>query len=248
MHVRHCNARPTLQRTPDMTRRMANPLRIAVAALMLAAAASCGGGNEDSPVEPVAPPTVASVNVIAATTALSVRQSSALSVRAYDSRGTLLTPSAVGWSSSNTGIATVAADGSLVGVSPGSARITATVDGISGVLDVIVTPAVVAQVLLSVGPQMTFVVNDTMTLQVTVLDATGTRLTDRPIIWETSSAGTARITPSGFLTATGVGGATLKATVDGKSASTAVLVTLLPLEDHVSNGALSARVGRPGHR
>ena len=92
----------------------------------------------------VAPAKVARVRVIPDSLVLSRGATGGLTAVAYDSTGAVLTGRAVTWASSDSVIATVSATGTVTAVSPGTATVTATVDGISGTARVIVTspPAV----------------------------------------------------------------------------------------------------------
>src|SRR5581483_3097148 len=99
-----------------------------LAPFVLLAAAACGGGSSSGGGS-TGPKPVASVSVTAATTVISVGQQSALNFVALDASGAAVTGRTVTWASSNSLVATVTTTGIVSGVSPGTATISATVEG-----------------------------------------------------------------------------------------------------------------------
>ena len=83
-------------------------------------------------------PTVAIVTVTPPTLALQVGASGTITAQASSAIGSVIAGKTATWTSSNAGIAAVSA-GVVLGVSPGNALITATIDGISAVATVSVT-------------------------------------------------------------------------------------------------------------
>jgi len=160
-----------------------------------------------------------------------------------DALGRLLNNPSVAWTSSDVGVATVAADSSgnaglsfatVTGVSPGSATITATSGTASGTASVTVTPALpVASV--TVSPALaTMVVQGRTQLSAVVRDANDKVLAGHPIAWTTDNAAVATVDANGVVTGIGVGSAAVSATSEGVSDTAAITVT------QVSFGSVSA--------
>ncbi|MGQ0703558.1 MAG: Ig-like domain-containing protein, partial [Gemmatimonadales bacterium] len=106
-----------------------NRLRLWICAGVL----SCGGGGTVAPPPPPSPPTpVASVEVSAATATLVPSATAQLSATPRDAGGNALLGRSVSWASSAQAVATVSATGLVTGVTPGSATISATVEGKTG--------------------------------------------------------------------------------------------------------------------
>ncbi len=121
-----------------MTRRI-----LAAGALALAlAAAGCGGGEGTAaPTPPPPPAPVATrVEVLAPVTALPVGRTTLLSALVRNQQGNPMT-APVTWQSAAPGVATVDAGGTVTGVAPGSAVITATAGSASGSVTFTVTGA-----------------------------------------------------------------------------------------------------------
>jgi len=132
-----------------------NRPRLLVAALAVALA-SCGGDS-------TAPePTVASVTVSPSSGSLdAVGASVQFTASAKDASGSAVTGKPVTWSSSAVTVATISSAGLATAVSPGTAAITATVEGVAGsaVLTVTETPAAcqnTTTVTLAVGGTQTY--------------------------------------------------------------------------------------------
>ncbi len=80
----------------------------------------------------VDPEPVASVEVIPDQAVVSVGQTLKLTAVARDANGNVLEDRVVGWSSSNIAVAPVDEQGNVTGSAPGSARVTATSEGVGG--------------------------------------------------------------------------------------------------------------------
>ncbi len=89
---------------------------------------------------------VATVTVSPATVQLAYKGSAQLTATVQDAQGNTLTDRTVRWNSSDFGVARVLADGSVTGAGPGSATITATVEGVQGAADVTVAPLVLTSI------------------------------------------------------------------------------------------------------
>lgn len=125
---------------------------------LIALAIGCSSGTTDSSTTTTGNPTggnsqtVAVVTITPSTLSLSVGGTGTLAAQAISSTGATITGKSVAWSSSNTSIATVAA-GVVVGVGPGVALITATIDSKNAVVSVTVAAPVSPQAIFaSIAP------------------------------------------------------------------------------------------------
>ena len=146
-----------------------------------------------------------------------------------DANGNTLTGRTVAWTTSNASHATVNSSSGLVsGVAVGTATITATSEGKSGTSAVTVvagTPAPVATVTVTPNPA-SVAVGATVPLTATLKDANGNTLTGRTVAWTTSNASHATVnSSSGLVSGVAAGTATITATSEGKSGTSAVTVT-----------------------
>jgi uncharacterized protein YjdB len=141
-----------------------------------------------------------------------------LTATSLDAAGGVLGRRAVSWSTSNAAIATISAQGVVTGIAPGTATISATVEGQTGTLPVTVTAGGVATVTLT--PASGYLPTGIpVPLQAVLRDANNTIVTDRAIGWVTSDLGIAAVSASGVVTATKIGDVTITATSEGHSAA-----------------------------
>lgn len=117
--------------------------------VLLSLLAACSGtadsvvdpGPTDPPDPPDSPASVATVAVAPQEAVLEVGAALQFTAEARDSAGAVLVGRTVSWSSSDPTAATVEADGSVHGEAPGTATITADVEGVSGSAPVVVVHA-----------------------------------------------------------------------------------------------------------
>lgn len=164
---------------------------------------------------------VARVAVSFSSASLGIGQTARAVATAQDVSGNPVTGKNVEWSSDASNVATVSAQGVVEGVGPGSARITATVDGVAGSapLDVFATgttssSAKVATVVVVVTPS-TFAVGHTAQAVATPLDSAGKIVTGRTIAWSALNLDIATVSAAGLVTGLSAGSATIRATIDG---------------------------------
>src|SRR5216117_3911013 len=186
---------------------------------------------------------VASVAVSPVAAGLTVGATTQLTATPEDSSGTALTGRAVTWATSNGAVATVSANGLVTGVAIGSATITATSEGQSGTAALTVTNVPVASV--TVSPTAAGVtMGATTQLTATPKDANGTALSGRVVTWATSNAAAATVSASGLVTGVAAGSATITATSEGQSGTSAITVTNVPVASvTVSPATASLTVG-----
>jgi len=149
----------------------------------------------------------------------------------------------VTWATSNAAAATVSASGLVTGAAAGSATITATSEGQSGTAAVTVTNVPVASVTVSPATA-SVTVGATSQLTATAKDANGTALSGRVVTWATSNAAVATVSASGLVTGVAAGAATITATSEGQSGTSAMTVTNVPVASvTVSPASGSVTVG-----
>jgi len=170
---------------------------------------------------------VASVTVSPATAAIRVAGKVPLTATPKDSIGAALSGRVVTWGTSAPGVATVNASGLVTGVSPGSATITATSETKSGTASVSVTLAPVSTVTVSPAAA-TVSIAGTQQLTATLKDSMNNTLSGRAIAWATSAPLVASVNGSGLVTALVAGSATITATSEGKSGTSAITVPVAP--------------------
>jgi len=181
----------------------------------------------------------ASVEVAPTSATVSAADTVMLHATVRDAAGHLLVyfPD-LSWTSSDPAFATVALTdpgtfGSTVatvtGVSPGSVTITGTTGTASGTAAVTVGPrALVASVTVTPG-SATLVAEGTVRLSATPRDANGRVLLSRPITWASDNEAVATVDANGLVTAVGLGSATVTATSEGVSGTSAITVTTISL-------------------
>src|SRR5438128_855806 len=203
-----------------------HPLRlIALAALTVAAAV----GACERATTPIGPPAaVASVDVTPATATAQAGQTVQLSATPKDVNGLPLSGRTVTWASSNPSVATVSNAGLASAVTPGSATITATSEGMSGTSSITVTNIPVASV--GVTPATATVQTGlTVQLAATPQDANGAALSGRTVSWSSSNTSVATVSSSGLVSGVTPGSATITATSEGKSGTSSITVTNIPV-------------------
>lgn len=174
-----------------------------------------------SVVEP--PPKVASVRVTPDKLSLFVAGSSNLVATPYDNRGNAITGRSVVWTTNNAAVASVSQAGRVTGLLPGTAVITAVVDGISGHSTVDVRLVPVSRVTLTPS-DVTVKAGKTATLVARVMDADNNPLTGRTVNWSSSDTRIATVDQSGVVRAVRRGNATITATSEGKLGTASVRV------------------------
>jgi uncharacterized protein YjdB len=139
----------------------------------------------------------------------------------------VLTDRIVGWTSSNTTIATVSNTGRVTGVKAGVVTITATSEGVSGNAFVAVG---ISSIVVTPNPT-TVGVGETRQLTATARDASNATVTGVPLEWTSSATNRATVSASGLVTgvSTGGGSVTISARVGSVSGSSAVTVTAPPV-------------------
>lgn|ERR1041385_3793119 len=185
-------------------------------------------GTSDTATVTVQQLPVASVLVTPAVVSVLIGAGAQLTATPQDANGNPLSGRTVNWSTSDAAVATVSSSGLVTGVTAGSATVTATSEGQSGTSAVTVSAVPVASV--SVSPtSASLQTGQTIQLAATPKDASGNPLSGRVVTWATSNASVATVSANGLVTGGAAGSATITATSEGKSATSAITVTSVPV-------------------
>ncbi|MEO7965337.1 MAG: Ig-like domain-containing protein [Gemmatimonadaceae bacterium] len=173
---------------------------------------------------------VAKVAVSPSTGSLLQGATAQLTATITDSRGLPMAGKVATWTSSNPTVASVSSAGLVRAVAPGSATITATSDGVSGTATFAISLVPVASVTLSPATGAVFT-GRTLQLTVAIEDANGNALSTvgRTVVWTSSDPAVASVGSTGVVTGTAPGSATITATVQGKSGTSSLTVTNVPV-------------------
>lgn len=200
--------------------------RTALATLGLALLALSGCDESGT-----APRVVDTVTVSPGDTTLLVGGTVQLQVVARDAAGVRIDGVAAAWSTGNGTVASVSAGGSLTAVATGTTRITATLGGVDGLMDVTVegedpgpAPGPVASVTLD-RVAVSLEEGGGTTLVATARDAQGNVVLGPLVQWTTSNVAIAQVGFSGEVSGVKVGSAQVTARVNGATATAAVSVT-----------------------
>ncbi len=187
---------------------------------------SLSGYAANTAVTVVAP--VATLVVSPPATTLAIGAAQQLTASAFDANGGPLTGRPVTWSSSNAAIASVSTLGLVTAVAPGTATITAAVEGKTALATVTVSPPPVVTVRIA-PTSASIVVSAVQQFTASAFDADGNVLTGRAVTWSSTNAAVATVSAAGLVTGVAQGSATVVATVEGKTATAPVVVTAPPV-------------------
>ena len=181
---------------------------------LVAFALACGDGA-------TGPQAVAVVDVSPTAITLASGQTTALAGIPRDASGRALADRDVTWTTDAAAVATVDATGKVTGVSQGTARITATVEGVEGSAEVSVLPRPVSTI--QVTPALVSVLpGDTLRLTAVARDALDGLVVGAAFTWLSDDVHIASVDASGLVTGHAPGTATLFATTGGVSGSAAI--------------------------
>jgi uncharacterized protein YjdB len=174
----------------------------------------------------VVPVPVATVAVDPADASVGTGATLQLTATPRSAAGNPLTGRDVTWTTSDEAVATVSETGLVTGVSLGNATITATSEGQSGKAAVAVVAPVASMDVTPASAEVQ--AGQTLQLSATPRDAAGDPLTGRVVNWGSSDEAVAKVSATGLVTGVAAGSATITATSEGKSGSSAVTVTSPP--------------------
>ena len=182
---------------------------------------------------------VASVSVTPASASLSTGRTTQLTATPRDASGNPLSGRAVSWTTSNGAVATVSSSGLVTGAAAGSATITATSEGQIGTSAITVTSVPVASVTVSPA-SASVLTGQTAQLTAAPKDASGNPLSGRTVTWSSGNTSVATVSSSGLVAGVTAGSATITATSEGQSGTSAVTVVLPNPGDSTLGSALPA--------
>jgi trimeric autotransporter adhesin len=188
--------------------------------------ASFGGRTGEATVTVRIPP-AASVRVEPSSASLVEGSSTRLTATARDSRGRVVEKEFT-WSTSNGAVATVDGSGLVTARSAGTAFIIARTEGVRDSAVVLVTPRPVQTVQIEPANPTIFVTQEVQ-LEAILRAADGTRLTGRTVEWTSSNGAVASVNNEGRVRGLLTGQATITARSEGRSGTTTVTVTAVPV-------------------
>lgn len=175
---------------------------------------------------------VATITVSEASATLFVGQAHPLTATAKDSAGNTLADRPITWSVSDTTLATVSQTGIVVGKAAGTADVSASVEGKSGVSRIqvlaLASSVPVANVVVTV-PRTSFRVGEPIQAAAIPVDSAGGVLTGREITWLSSDPDIATVSPGGVILGVQSGTVAISAQVSGKTGSVSVSLSLVPV-------------------
>ncbi|HVS59675.1 MAG TPA: Ig-like domain-containing protein [Gemmatimonadaceae bacterium] len=192
--------------------------RVVAAALISTTLLSCGGGRDTT-----APPTLATLSVSVLPATFAVGQSATATAQGLDQFGASISTGVVSWSTESSAIATVNANGVVVGVSPASTNVIATGGGkqAQALVTVILPPVAI----VTVSPATAAVaIGATQQLTANTLDGSGNPLTGRQVTWTSSNESRATVSSTGLVTGVTAGPATITATSEGNAGTSQIIV------------------------
>ena len=198
-------------------------MRFVTPTVALIAVLGCGDGGPSQPEGPSGP-VVTTIAVSGPKVPLQVGASFALTAEVRDQTGAPITGKTLVWTSGNESIASVANDGIVTAQGPGSASISASVEGKSGSANVTVaTPAVFSVAITPLAAPV--VAGESTALAVVVTDRNGNVLAGRRVTFNSSAPLVATVDVNGQLSARSPGATTVTAVSEGVSDTLTVSVT-----------------------
>jgi uncharacterized protein YjdB len=204
-------------------------------------------GQSGTSVITVAPQPVASVSITPETATTTVGGRVIFRATPLDAQNLPLAGRTISWTSNTPAVATVSSSGEALGLSVGTAKIKATVEGQFAEATITIEPVPVAGIVVA-PTSITLNPGQTSQLTVTLTDSAGNVLTGRQITYSTSDAQIATVSSSGVVTAVGQGSAQIQASSGGKTASVSVTVNAVPVASiRLTPSSVSLRISQTMH-
>jgi trimeric autotransporter adhesin len=169
------------------------------------------------------PAVVASVRIVPDRVSLLVAGAANLVATAYDSRGVAIGGRPVVWTTNNVTVAAVSQTGRVTALLPGTAVITAVIDGRSATSTVTVSLAPVAKVEVSPA-DVSVTIGKSAQLTAKLTDASGNVLSGRTVTWTSSDTRLVTVDAAGVVRAIRRGTAVITASSEGKFGTATVRV------------------------
>jgi uncharacterized protein YjdB len=173
-------------------------------------------------------PDACTVSIVPNAVSVPVNSTYRLTGTAFDCDGNSIRNKKILFSSSNQAVATVTAEGGVIGVAVGSASISATSDGKTASAQITVTPEAAATIVVSPNALILRRTN-TRQLTATARNSTGAVVSGRTVRWASSNSAIASVDQNGTVTAMAPGQAVINAEIDQTVGSASVIVTEIPI-------------------
>jgi len=170
-----------------------------------------------------APARVATVRIAPHNVDLFVAAGTNLVATLYDNKGASVSGRTVVWTTNNATVASISQSGRVTGLVPGTAVITAVIDGIAGYASVTVRLVPVSRVAISPS-SVSVSEGKSTTLTARVTDASGNLLTNRPVTWSSGDTRIATVDEAGVVRGVRKGSVVITATCEGKFGTATVRV------------------------
>ena len=202
--------------------------RVLAAAVLVAAGLVIGCHSSDNTTGPGGAGPLKKIVITPDSTSVAIGATTTLTAVGQDAQGRAISGLTFFWSSNVDTLATVSQSGVVTGVAVGTLQIAASAQGVSGIGTVTVTPKPVGSIIVT-PTHATIRIATTLQLSDTVKDQSGNVLTGQTVTWKSDSASTVSVDANGLITGRVVGTATITASVGGKSASAAIIVSQIPV-------------------
>jgi len=169
------------------------------------------------------PPRVSSVRIAPDNVSVYVAGGADLVATPYDGQGTAIGGRKAVWTTNNVSVASISQTGRVTGLVPGTAVITAVIDGFAGYANVTVRLVPVAKVVI-IPSSASVSEGKSRTLVAQLTDAAGNVLTNRSVTWSSSNPSVATVDQSGVVRGVRRGTVTITATSEGKFGTASVRV------------------------
>jgi len=204
-----------------------------LAFLLVGTALGCGGSDTTAPgCDAIAAALVSHIDLHPTAATVAIGDTMVFQAVAFSCAGELTDIKTFEWRSGNTAFATVNSNGRVRGVASGNLSIFASAGGKEGFASVFVRPPRVARV--EVEPDsVTIGLGETTQLEAKAFDNHNHELTGRTVTWTSAHSNIADVDDNGVVTGRFLGGpVAVTATIDGKSDSSMVSVTLFNSSPH----------------
>ncbi|MDD9948190.1 MAG: Ig-like domain-containing protein [candidate division Zixibacteria bacterium] len=176
---------------------------------------SCGKDSSTRPPAPETPSVPARITITPASNEFTaLGQTVQLSATVFDSNNQRITDATVSWSSSDPAVVTVSAQGMITSVKNGTARITASVGGISASAEIVVSQVAFKVTIVPPSALLT-AIGQTLELTAVVHDFNGQIVEDAVATWHSDKPDVVTVDDEGMITAVKNGTAAITATVSG---------------------------------
>ena len=195
--------------------------------LLLVTALGCGGSDATAPsCDAIAAALVSHIDLHPTAATIAIGDTLQFQAVAFSCAGELTDIKTFQWRSGNPALATVNSTGRVKGVASGNLSIYAAAGGKEGFASVFVRPPRVARVTVE-PDSITVGLGQTTTLEAKAFDNHDHELTGRTVTWSSAHSNIATVDSNGVVTGRFFGGpVAITATVEGKSDSSMVTVTL----------------------